>query len=558
MLRGLTKVFLCTFASDNTQKMNNKSFVRHIPYIVSGLFFIASVYFWMYKYPAHLAFQEQSQLFLLTGDYFLPFLEYPSGIARYLGEFLTQFFYEIWWGAAIISLIVVAVFALSFSILSHEIHNRKILCTALATIPAIFSTAFLLDRFSLLAMPVALLATLASVIAYQQWLKHISIKALRHTIIIVSTVSLFWAFGAVSFIFALFVAFAEIFQKRDFIALSHIAVMSVLPILAYTVVPSPLQRLYTSNFYYKIMDECPSFKYDRADEEALLYSFFSRYKKWDATLKRANRSIPTDIASKQVILHALAEKDLLLENLFEYPVSSKKDLIWGQLSEMAEASTVSDLFFSLGMINQAEVYIYNMQQLYFGQSVRAFQRLVECNIIKSDYRVAQKYINALKQTLFYRDWAVKMEALYKNEATLESHPYYGPIRSRLIKDTFFHSDDELDNILAHSIMSSENSNILYDYLTAFLILSNDLDNLVKLMTGNQNRMPKAVQEALVFHWISNNPSFDGMPWNIDQEIMFNAVSFMRQLNEGGNMQSMRPTFGKTYWYYNTFISRHSK
>lgn len=538
--------------------MNNKSFVRHIPYIVSGLFFIASMYFWMYKYPAHLAFQEQAQLFLLTGDYFLPFLEYPSGIARYLGEFLTQFFYEIWWGAAIISIIIVAIYALSFSIISRELHGRKFLCTFLATIPAAFSTLFMLDRFSLLAMPVALLVSLASIIAYQRWLKKICNKTAKHTIIIVSIAVLYWALGAISFIFGLFIAITEIFQKRDIIAIAHIATISILPILAYKVVPSPLQRLYTSNFYYKIMDERPSFKYDPNDEEALLYSYFSRYKKWDATLKRAHKSIPADIASKQVVLHALAEKDLLLEKLFDYPVLSKKDLIWGQLSEMAEATTVSDLFFTLGMINQSEVYIYNMQQLYFGQSVRAFQRLVECNIIKSDYRVAQKYINALKQTLFYKDWASQMEALYQNESAIESHHYYGPIRNRLMKDTFFHSDDELDNILAHSIMSSNNSNILYDYLTAYLILSNDLSNLVKLMNGNQNRMPRAVQEALVFHWISNNPSFDGLPWNIDQEIMINAVNFMRQLNEGGNSQSMRPAFGNTYWYYNTFISRQSK
>lgn len=545
-----------------SNKMNNKPFVSHlksnIQYIVGGLLFIASIYFWMYKYPAHLAFQEQSQLFLLTGDYFLPFLEYPSGLAIYVGEFFTQFFYEIWWGAAIISALITAVYSLSYYILSRESHGKKILSTIIAILPALFSSAFMLDRFSLLAMPLALILTLLSYIAYQKWLKNISNSVAKLTILIVSASALFWSLGAISFLFGLFIALSELFRKRDISAISHIALISILPILAYLVVPFPLHRLYTSNFYYKILDESPSLKYNQYEEEALLYSFLSRYRKWDATIKRANRSMPTDLASKQILLHALAERDLLLDNLFEYPVSSKKDLLSGQVNDMTEPSSVSDLFFSLGMINQAELCIYNMQQLYFGQSIRAYQRLTECNIIKSDYRVAKKYINALKHTLFYKKWAEQMESLMYNEPALASHNYYGPIRNRLMKDTFFHSDGEIDNILAHAIMSSTNSNIIYDYLTAFLILSNDLDKLTKMMNGNKNRMPKVVQEALVFYWMTNNPSFDGMPWNIDQEIMINAVSFMRQLNEGGNMQSMRPTFGKTYWYYNAFTSRQTK
>ncbi len=541
--------------------MDKKSLVARIMsnavWLVGVLLFVASVYFWMFRYPAHLAFGEQIQLFLLTFDYFLPFLSYPSGIANYVGEFLTQFNYEIWWGAVIVSALIALVYVQSCVIISRETRRYGLIRVLAALVPAFFVWLFMLDRFSLLAMPVALSVALSFIQFYQIWLRSIGNRVLRHVVLLLIAVGLYWSFGAVTFVFGVFVALNEIVRLRDYAASLHIVAIVLMPLLAYTFVPFPLQRLYTSNCYYKMMDERPSLSYDAEDEEALLYSFLSHYKKWDAAIRKAEKKMPDDLASRQIVMHALAEKNLLLDRLFEYPIIQRKDLISSQSGDMREPMSVSDLYFSLGMINTAELSAYNMQQLYFGQGVRAFQRLAECNIVKGDYRIARKYLNALKQTLFYKKWAEEMEKLIDNANGVEMHPYYGVVRNRLMKETFYFSDKELDNILAHSVNSSMDAHC-YDYLVAYLILSNDLDKLAKLMEGNTNRMPKAVQEALVFHWMSKNPSFDGMPWNIDMQVMRGAVDFMRMMNEGGNMQTMRPAFGKTYWYYNAFASRKTK
>lgn len=538
--------------------MSSKSFIGQLtskmPYIVGGLLFFASMYFWMYKYPAHLAFQEQSQLFLLSYDYLLPFLKYPSGIAQYLGEFFTQFNYEIWWGAALLSVLALSIYTLTYQILAVHIEKYTPLKALLALIPALIAETFMLDRFSLMAMPVTLTITLCAIYTYQTQIRKINNNTIRHISIFTTTALLYWLFGALTFLFAMYVTLSEIFRDKKHIGILHICMATLLPIVAYSIVPYPLQQLYTSNYYYKIMDGHPSFKYAPDEEDALLYSYFSRYMKWDAAIKRANKKMPLDIASRQILLHALAEKNILLEKLFDYPILFSKDLISSQSGDMIEPTAVSDIYFSLGMINSSELSSYNMQQLYFGQGVRTFQRMAECNIVKKDYRVAKKYLNTLKQTLFYKKWAEGMESMMDNEAAIETHNYYGLIRERLMGETFYFSDSETDNILAHSIKDTPASSINFDYLTAYLILSNDLDKLAKLLEGNTQRMQKAVQEALVLHWMQNNASFDGMPWNIDNQIMLNAVDFMRHLNEGGNMQNMRPMFGRTYWYYNTFAS----
>jgi len=65
-----------------------------------------SVYlFWAYPYKSVLSYQEQYQLFLFGEDYFLERIALPGGLADYIGEFLTQFYYIPVFGAAILGII---------------------------------------------------------------------------------------------------------------------------------------------------------------------------------------------------------------------------------------------------------------------------------------------------------------------------------------------------------------------------------------------------------------------------------------------------------------------
>ena len=59
--------------------------------------------FWRYRYPFALTYQEQFQLFLFDNDYFIERIGEPGGLARYIGEFLTQFYNSPTLGAAILA-----------------------------------------------------------------------------------------------------------------------------------------------------------------------------------------------------------------------------------------------------------------------------------------------------------------------------------------------------------------------------------------------------------------------------------------------------------------------
>ncbi len=73
--------------------MVNNKIVKYAEYLFSGIFFAGIFVFFAFFYNSHLHFEEQFQLFLLTGDFFITKLVYPGGFSGYIGGFLTQFYY---------------------------------------------------------------------------------------------------------------------------------------------------------------------------------------------------------------------------------------------------------------------------------------------------------------------------------------------------------------------------------------------------------------------------------------------------------------------------------
>ena len=74
---------------------------------VSILFGVAVLLFWGNVYPAHISYQEQFQLFLFDADYWGKRIAVPGGLADYIAEYLTQFYYHVWAGACILAFLYV-------------------------------------------------------------------------------------------------------------------------------------------------------------------------------------------------------------------------------------------------------------------------------------------------------------------------------------------------------------------------------------------------------------------------------------------------------------------
>ena len=94
---------------------------------------IASYVFFAFKYPYHLHFQEQYQLFESTWKYFAQVVWVPGGLADWAGRFITQFCYYAPAGAALLALLLCAVQLLTWAVS----RGRTLIVYALSFLPAL-------------------------------------------------------------------------------------------------------------------------------------------------------------------------------------------------------------------------------------------------------------------------------------------------------------------------------------------------------------------------------------------------------------------------------------
>ena len=126
------------------------------------VFGIAVFLFWRYRYPFALTYQEQLQLFLFDGDYFWERMTEPGGFARYIAEFLVQFYNGVTIGAVIIALLLMLVQRLTWRLMFSESHY------ALSFIPVMMLWYAMGDESVMLTYVVALVLALAAALLLRQ------------------------------------------------------------------------------------------------------------------------------------------------------------------------------------------------------------------------------------------------------------------------------------------------------------------------------------------------------------------------------------------------------
>ena len=121
---------------------------------LSVLVGIGMFLFWYVAYPHALSYQEQYQLFLWTGDYFLERVSVPGGFADWVGEFIVQFYYVGWLGALLLALLFVALQRLTARLLPKS-------WLLLSLVPVALLWWLMGDINVLLSLPVAVVLALA-------------------------------------------------------------------------------------------------------------------------------------------------------------------------------------------------------------------------------------------------------------------------------------------------------------------------------------------------------------------------------------------------------------
>ena len=524
--------------------------MKHLRTLCTLLFGVAVLLFFGLRYPHHLHYQEQYQLFLFDSNYAWEIVKLPGGVADLLGRFCTQFFLFAWVGALIIALLLLTVQLLTLRLTSSWTNEAakpsEGWLYGLNFVPAFLLWLFLLDENALLGGAWAVLLTLLA-----SWLFGLLPNGwMRRILLIAAIPTLYWMVGPVCLVFFLLQAphLKRVPSDQWSMANCHWAcVISVFGLLVIMLVilphyiPIPANKLWSGIHYHRYPTVIPLLLWSASlsvfvltliaqvnhlwarpkkvnasngyvvklisfalvavsmgylvwknshfkAEKVMHYDFMACHQQWNRILETINAEKPNNQIGVTVQNLALAMHGMLADQLFEYNQNGLAGLLPDVQSDATSPMPTAEAFYQLGMIYVAQRTVFEAQEaiLDFQKSARCYKRLAQTNLIIGNYEVARKYLMALQKTLFYRKWANETLSLLGDEKAIAQHPEYGRLRQMVYDNDFYFSDHVTSEMLQSLFFSNTDNRLAYEYLRAYYMLTGDRDNYTKLLLHSVN------------------------------------------------------------------------
>ena len=205
----------------------------------------------------------------------------------------------------------------------------------------------------------------------------------------------------------------------------------------------------------------------------------------------------------------------------------------------------------------------------YGWRIEYFKHMLKCSLVNGEHVVAKKYIDILKKTKYYADWAKKYEPMTKNSELIKQDKELGPIFDMLSPQDVLTSDNTLIEIyLLNTFANSDSDNPVFQEQTLLAALQmKDIDmfwpRFFHYATIHpKDHMPKHYQEAAyLYGHLENKVDISKMPF--DKDVVDSYNEFMAAAQSYSNMteEQMKPMmydrFGGTF-YFEYFFTRNQK
>ena len=224
----------------------------------------------------------------------------------------------------------------------------------------------------------------------------------------------------------------------------------------------------------------------------------------------------------------------------------------------------SEIYYHLGLVNVGQAHAFEAMESIPDQqkSVRIIQRLVETNMINRQYKVAEKYIHLLQETLFYADWANEALACIKDSMRFNTHSDWVYLRKIRTTNEFVYSPQEKDMMLGILYQHNDQNKMAFEYLMAFCLLNKNTNLFTKYFSVGRNlnypEIPRHFQEALTLYWTQNHQPLQNIPWPINPVVKKDIINYAGNYSKlRGNAQNfLKANYSNTYWYYFHFNTPH--
>ena len=553
---------------------------KHASLLLTLAFGISVFLFWWRRYPFALTYQEQFQLFMFDGDYFCSRIAEPGGLARYVAEFLVQFYNSVVIGAAIIAVLYMLLQRLTWRLMHTDSHY------ALSFIPSIMLWYAMGDESVLLTYVVALLMAMTAALAWIKWTAKLA-QWVKWLVLLLVIPVLYWFVGPLVLLTALL-------MLPWTIAVQGVIYSLALMLFSAHYLPYPMMRVVLGIGYYRfpvtlpyllmaipvvicvmtyLINKLPKVKqwvniaevmvvlvilgslvdlgYDKKKYELIEYDYLVRVRDWNAIIAKAEKQTPDLPMSVSATNLALAMTNQLGDRAFEFYQRGPQGLFPKFERNFASTQLTGEIYFHLGMINTAQRLAFEAMEAIpnYNKSARAVRRLAETNIINGQYKIAEKYLRMLEKTIFYRPWAQRMISMLGNEKAINEYPLYGTLRQyKLQKDLLF-SDGELDNICGQLFLHNQQNLMAAQDVLMIPLLNRDIEKFMAYVKVVQNRIqynPRSCQEAIAFAFMRRGQQ---PPRGIvNQMILGDMDSFARIYSTNRNSPELS-RFKNTVWNY---------
>lgn len=580
--------------------------------LLSLLFGVAVVIFWAVPYVGGLCFQEQYQMFLFDSGYFLERIVLPGGLADYISEFLVQFYYMPVLGGAIIALLLMGIQTAVWGLMKQYGARHDFPGYLLSFLPSIALWCAMGDQNVLLSFVVALFGALVI-----GWIHNRFHNRLVKVVFeLVSTALVYWFLGPVVFLYAALMigdTLKNAKQKGNvFSGIGYSVCILVLTIawilLTTQTLQYPLYRIFAGLNYYrypgaisplpfvvmvwavvipflgmipcrqKSLQKLQQSKvvivlsyvlvivaswfgikasFDEMTYELIDYDFLIRTEQWDKIIEKAEKKPATTPLSVSCVNLALSQKGVLADRLFEFYQNGGEGLFPTFTRDMISPVSTAEIFFRLGMVNDAERYMFEAQEAIpnYRKSARLTRRIIECEIINGNYQVAAKLLRRLQKTLYYRNWANQTMALLGNEKAINRHPIYGKLRKyREKKQDFLFSDREMDQMLGLLFLNDNHNKMAYEYLMCYELLQRDMEKFMQYYPLGRfvgyDHIPRTFQEILIGNWMKTHSDPRTIPYSVDAQNVNKTLNFIQlYMQNPKDLQLGQQPYVSNAWHY---------
>lgn len=580
--------------------------------LLSLLFGVAVVIFWAVPFVGGLCFQEQYQMFLFDTGYFLERIVLPGGLADYISEFLVQFYYMPVLGGAIIALLLMGTQAAVWGLMKQYGARHDFPGYLLSFLPSIALWCAMGDQNVLLSFVVALFGALVIGWIHNRFHN----RLVKVGFELVSTALVYWFLGPVVFLYAALMigdTLKNAKQKGNvFSGIGYSVCILVLTIawilLTTQTLQYPLYRIFAGLNYYrypgaisplpfvvmvwavvipflgmipcrqKSLQKLQQSKvvivlsyvlvivaswfgikasFDEMTYELIDYDFLVRTEQWDKIIEKAEKKPATTPLSVSCVNLALSQKGMLADRLFEFYQNGGEGLFPTFTRDMISPVSTAEIFFRLGMVNDAERYMFEAQEAIpnYRKSARLTRRIIECDIINGNYKVAAKLLRRLQKTLFYSNWANQTMALLGNEKAINRHPIYGKLRKyREKKQDFLFSDREMDQMLGLLFLNDNHNKMAYEYLMCYELLQRDMEKFMQYYPLGRfvgyDHIPRTFQEILIGNWMKTHSDPRTIPYSVDAQNVNNTLNFIQlYMQNPKDPQLGQQPYVSNAWHY---------